>query len=338
MTPPQDGIPMDAFGDIDFDLQAVLDRDSRILLDPHFLGALHAELHDELGDEDAAVALFQMGFLHGLQDAVRALATNGVQTPGAIVPPLRMRCRTIPGDLPGEIRVVGSWPERSEAASRLATLGADGHAACHLSAGYTSGWLSGTLDVDLVAVETQCGARGESECAFVARECAAWRDDGDPRVAGLLEMVPFGLFRATVHERESRGGAPAAPQARDGGFERDAPLVHIWGPVMVIPFAGPEEALSALELIGRDPGAADVSVVVIDLSGAIVDEAFGALALEQIVQTVEAWGAEAIFAEPSTISEPVVTDLDHPPLLIQKDLDHAIAAAFQIARSQRRLM
>ncbi len=107
---------------------------------------------------------------------------------------------------------------------------------------------------------------------------------------------------------------------------------------MVIPFSGAEEALIALDLVGRDPAAGAVSVVVIDLSGAIVDEAFGAVALEQIVDTVEAWGAETIFAEVSALSEGVVAGLERQPLLIHKQLPQAIAAAFQIAEAQRRLV
>jgi len=95
-------------------------------------------------------------------------------------------------------------------------------------------------------------------------------------------------------------------------------------------------APSAVELIGRDPGACQVSVVVLDLTGAVVDDAFGALALEQIVETAEAWGAETIFAGLSPLSETVVARLERQPLLIQKDVEQAIATAFQISEAQRR--
>ena len=88
---------------------------------------------------------------------------------------------------------------------------------------------------------------------------------------------------------------PDPPQA--DRFDRDSAVVHIWGPVMVIPFSGPDEALQAVELIGRDTGARDVTVVIVDLDHAVLDEAFGALAIEQIVSSIESWGAEAILAE-----------------------------------------
>jgi hypothetical protein len=60
------------------------------------------------------------------------------------------------------------------------------------------------------------------------------------------------------------------------------------------------------------------------------------LALELIVRTAESWGAETLFAEPNALSEAVLAELDHPPLLIVKELDQAIATAFQIAAAQGR--
>jgi hypothetical protein len=105
---------------------------------------------------------------------------------------------------------------------------------------------------------------------------------------------------------------------------------------MVIPFCGPDEALQALDLIGRDPSARQVSVVVVDLTGALIDEAFGAVALEQLVDGVDALGAELIVAGVGELSAPVVDGLRSPPLLVVKDLHAAIATAFQVAGAQRR--
>jgi hypothetical protein len=59
------------------------------------------------------------------------------------------------------------------------------------------------------------------------------------------------------------------------------------------------------------------------------------MALEQIVDTIEAWGAEAIFAAVSPLSELVVADLERQPLVTHKDLSQAVAAAFLIAAAQR---
>jgi hypothetical protein len=207
-----------------------------------------------------------------------------------------------------------------------------------LSCGYTSGWLSGTLDTDLLAIEVECSATGAAGCRFLAREVEVWRALGDPTACGRIDALPFSAFRSLVRQRQVHSLASRITRGDGDSIDRDAAVVHIWGPVMVMPYTGPEEAMEAVSLIGRDASAGEVSVVVIDLGGAILDDAFGALALEQIVQAVEAWGAEAIFADPSPLSGAVVADLEHPPLFVIKGLDEAILRAFQIAQSQRRLV
>jgi V4R domain-containing protein len=341
--PPDDAAADAAVREIGFDPESVLARDSRVLLDPTFLATLHAELARELGPDDSSAALLQMGFLHGLQDVTRALAATADARPGMrgmpIAQPLRMPCRSRdPGGTPGSICLEGSWPDRHEASAHLAMVGSGAPTVCFLSAGYTSGWLSGAFDADLLAVEVHCSASGHTGCAFVAREPEDWSRSGDPVAARCLAALPFAALRALVRERFARNAPRPLPaeSPSPAAMDRDAAAVHIWGPVMVLPYAGPHETLSALELLARDPTASGVSVIVADLGGAIIDEAFGALALEQLVQTAESWGAEVIFVDPSPLSERVLADLDHPPLLIEKDLEPAVALAFQIARSQRR--
>ena len=322
-----------ALAALGFDPNSILAKEPGVLLDPHFLGAMHAELEAELGSEDAANALTQVGLIQGLHDAWRAVA-DGFNGNEVLQPPLAIRFQTLPdAELPGAIEVVGSWPERSEAAARLSLIGPCEHTACHLSAGYTSGWLSGTLDANILAIETGCAAAGETACRFVAREAEAWRVGGDSRALALLDELPFDAIREFV--RTQADESPAQPQE---SIDPEAAVVHIWDSVMVIPFMNSDESLRAVELIGQDAAARDVSVVVVDLEGAVVDEAFGALTLERIIDSAGGRGAEVILAAASTLSSPVVADLDPPPLMIHKDLAHAIAAAFQVADAQRSLV
>jgi hypothetical protein len=319
-----------------FDPEALLVREPRVLLDPRFLGALHAELLDELGSESAAVTLLQIGFLHGLRDALRAVIQLVQADDGAVLSalpsPLPTRLRASQAAAPrGAIELHGSWPERCEASARLASLGRCAHTACAVSAGYTSGWLSGLFDADIAVLETSCAASGAPACCFVAREAEVWREAPGAEARALLAALPFAALREALRGESAPAQAPS-------GFDGEAAVIHIWGPVMVIPFCGPDEALQALDLIGRDPSARQVSVVVVDLSGAIVDEAFGAMALEQLIEGVEALGAEVVFAGVGELSEPVVAGLSNPPLLVVKELNSAIATAFQVASAQRKLL
>jgi len=321
-----------------FDPEALLVREPRVLLDPRFLGALHAELEDELGREPATTTLLQIGFLHGLRDALHALgrlAQADDESPLDSIPsPLPTRLRAAAEARPtGAIELHGSWPERNEASARLASIGRSAHCACAVSAGYTSGWLSGLFDADIAALETSCGATGAAECRFVAREAEAWRAAPDAAAEELLAALPFAALREAI-----RNEPAPEPKEAPRGFDGEAAVIHIWGPVMVIPFCGPDEAMQALDLIGRDPSARQVSVVVLDLTGAIVDEAFGAVALEQLIEGVEGIGAEIVFAGVGELSAEVVAGLSSQPLLLVKDLHSAIATAFQVASAQRKLV
>lgn len=322
---------------LSFDPESVLVNDPGLLLDAGFLASLHAELEEDLGADGAPVALLQIGLLHGLRDAARVVgpALAGASSLPAPAPPLAIRFRSNPDAEPrGALELHGTWPERAEASARLSSRGVSrSQGACWLSAGYTSGWLSGLFEADILALETGCSASGAETCRFVAREIQAWRACGAPEAAPLLEVLPFAAFRQLVASQQPQADGRGASVSVD---PQEA-AVHIWGPVMVIPFSGADEAMLALELIGRDPGAAEVSVVVIDLTGVVLDEAFGAAALERILERVEAWGIEALFAGVSPLSEPVVRDLSRQPLLAEKDLHAAIAAAFQIAEAQRTL-
>jgi anti-anti-sigma regulatory factor len=316
------------------DLESSLLQDARFLHDATLLSALHGELVETLGETEAGLVLAQLGFVHGLRDAWRAaragLEDPGASAPGAIVPTaLAMRLR--PASADGAVHLLGEWPTQHEARARLEALGPGEAPGCHASAGYTSGWLSGLFGVEIVAIERTCGGRGDEACHFEARETSAWREEDDAHARECVDALPFPALESLVERRMARDPRPD-PGPR---FESGSAAIHVWGPVMVLPFSGPDESLRALELIGHDRDARGVRVVVVDLSGAIIDAGFGAVALERILDAISGWGAEPILTGISPLSMPVVHDLERSHLLIHKDLPEAIAAAFQIADVQR---
>ena len=338
MTAPQSlRVLSEELAVLGLDLQTTLREEPRFLLDACFLGALHLELSEQLGPRDAHAALLQLGFLHGLRDA-SALVMDGFG-PGAsfqmstapVAARLAIHLQPNPS---GRVDIHGAWPERHEAEAVLASCGPQSSPTCHVSTGYTSGWLTGIYDTDVLVIERACAASGQGRCSFQAKEARAWLAEGSPPALASLAALPFGELRDVV-AAHLENEAPLHEPPTDS-FEAGAPIVHVWGPVMVIPFAGPDESLRALDLIGRDPGAREVRVVVVDLSGAIIDEGFGAAALEQILDAIEGWGAEPILAGVSPLSEGVIADLEKSHLVVHKDLPGAIAAGFQIAEAQRR--
>jgi len=319
-----------------FGSDSPLMKDPKIFVDERFLAALLVEFESELGVDGAHAALFQIGLAHGFRDAERichldfhcetdAAPTNGIESP-----PLVMQLSVAPSTAGG---LVGGWPEHHEANARLGRLGRGADASCWLSAGYTSGWLSGTRDADFLVSETACVAAGDAECQF-----EAWpvedRSTLDPNDSHLPSFDRFRRFSSAT--APAAQGQPAAPtRSVASQLDPDDEAVHIWGPVMVLPFTNADEALATMETLGRDSDITQVRVVVIDLRLKLIDDAFEAANLERLLEGIEAWGADIILTGVSPMSESAVATLETTHLLLRKDLNEAIATAFQIAKAQR---
>jgi hypothetical protein len=299
-----------------FGPEASLMTEPKLFVDSRLLSALIVELEDELGYPTAARTLFLIGLTHGLRDADRAVAKGFLSlgetdaVPGAGERAVRT---ALPMDLavpvsgPSGHELRGHWPERYEAAAWLSKFGPADDASCWLSAGYTSGWLSGTLDADVLALEDSCAGCGDEHCHFVAREMASWETAPPNAQRELLGPIDFELFRALA--LRSPASAPDLIES-EGEFDPEAPLVHIWGPVMILPFTSAEEILRTTEALSRDPSTREIAAVVVDLRGELLDDGFGAAAIERVLATVEAWGAEPILTGVAPLSEPVVDGLE----------------------------
>lgn len=346
-------------------------NEPRLLVDGRFLGAVLVELEDELGSDRAHAVFYQIGLFHGLRDGNRLVTANlshsadfadhtGAQaTPLAIALGPRVVALGEVGDAEpvakaetsadssdaatsagsagpasASIEVSGEWPERYEAQTRLVRLGPTPLASCWLSAGYTAGWLSASFDADMVVVETECAARGDDRCCFRACEVEHYRNSGDLASPVLIDSQAFERIRTAA----CAGDAAQSALDESPLDEPDEPSVHVWGPVMVLPFTDVDQALRTVEMLGREADTTEVRAVVLDLRSAPLDEGYGAAALEQVLECVEAWGAEPILTGVADLSENVVAGLETARLLVRKDISEAIATAFQIAEVQRYLL
>jgi anti-anti-sigma regulatory factor len=312
-------------------------RDPRVLLDPRLLGMLHRELRERLGIEDTDPVLRQAGFFHGLRDALRLQASLAAGLDGQ---PIRPVAPLLALDLEAvddatsrgsanEFVVRGSLPECLEAEAVLSTLGRCVAPACLLSLGYASGWLSGIWDRDVLAREENCAASAGGCCTFSARTVEAWHALDAVSDLQFADGFPFRALRDAVREELGRGESAIGPH-----FDRSSAAVHVWGPVMVVPYSG-EDTADTVEIVAREAASGEISVVIVDLEGAVVDDGFAAVALERVVEVIQSAGAEAVIAGASPLSGRVVSNLGRGGLVVRADLRSAIAAAFQIAEFQR---
>jgi hypothetical protein len=333
--------------DLGFGPDTALMNDPKLFVDGRFLASLLVELNEELDEQNGALALFQIGLLHGLRDAARMSRNHESGTlsspdsQAADTTPLVMHWASgIRTDESGRLSIQGSWPERHEANARCSRLGPPASPHCKMSAGYTTGWLCGTMDRLLVVREVECAAMGAEACRFEAREASQWQANGDADMQWILSQVPFEAFRKLADcPSIERDLTPASDGlSMEGGFDRSQAVVHIWGPVMVLPLTTLDEALGTVDMLGRDPGIGEIRAVVVDLRERTLDAGFDAAALEQILETIESWNAQSLITGVSPSSEAAIASLEASHLVLRKDLPEAIATAFQISDAQRHLL
>jgi len=323
-----------------FGTDTVLMNDPKLFVDGRFLASLLVELDSELGQQKALLALFQIGLFHGLRDAARVCRERDDPASNVTFPDTTSVVMRWTGGgsthEAGTFSIEGSWPERHEAVARVSRLGAPESPSCWMSAGYTTGWLSGTLNRPLIAREVSCAARGDEACRFEVQERSVWEASGDEAMQSLAREVPFETFHklATTPLTERDDGPPTP----NGQFDRSQPVVHIWGSVMVLPFTTLDEALATVEKLGRDPGISEIRAVVVDLRERPLDEGFGAAAIEQILETIESWNAQSLITGVCPSSEAAIASIETSHLIVRKNLTEVIATAFQIADAQKHLL
>jgi len=78
--------------------------------------------------------------------------------------------KLLPGSNPvpnDDYVLVYDHPNSFEAQMHLKLEGPSKTCVCHLNAGYSSGWCSESYNLNLVAKEVSCVARGDKQCRFV---------------------------------------------------------------------------------------------------------------------------------------------------------------------------
>lgn len=332
---------LEILNSLGFGPDTVLMNDPKLFVDRRFLASILVELHDKLGQQKASLALFEIGLLHGLRDAARVCRERDDLVSDAAASPTTTSVVIqwtggVHMDEAGALSLEGVWTEQHEAVARVSKLGAPESPSCWMSAGYTTGWLSGTLNKHLIAREVSCAARGDKACHFEVHESSVWEASGDEEMQSLNREVPFETFRQIA--KTSLTVPNDGPPNTSTQFDRSQPAVHIWGPVMVLPFTTLDEALGTVEMLGRDPSISEIRAVVIDLRERPLDAGLGAAALEQILETIELWNAQSLITGVSPESEAVMKSIEASHLILRKDLTQSIATAFQIADAQKHLI
>lgn len=299
------------------------------------LDELRRNTFESIGAQYGLGILYGIGMTQGLVDGMRMTrqlssgAESVPQFPGSLIP---MVFTIYAGDL--EARFWGALEGCCEARLHKDAYDAPNDPICFATAGYSAGWYSALLERTVLVRETECAACGSSRCRFEARPVQDWIDASNPWAQELLPYLDFERMRQKAREHISQL-EELEDTSMMGGFDPMSPAVHVWGPVMVLPYSGFQDSDAAIEAIQADVGRSHIEVVVDDVTGARID-AVEASGLVQLVNQLEAQRIETILVGLSPSARyyiPAGTSPGTP--LHTRDISAGIALAFQVCGAAR---
>ena len=356
--------------ELGFGTDSILMTDPKLFLDSAFLAIVTAEFRQELGAKCCRQALIEIGRHHGLRDATRTIRSESRTDLDQAVaaapsgPNLSIKFSGTQQSTDG-LTLRGSWPEAHESLARLSRLGTSTLPSCHLSTGYTAGWLAEIYDAEAEVKEIACRSKGDRFCEFevqisglephqkeinpdsITLRPRKGHIDQAPRAEG---EPPIDRAAADTNALDANNPAqrlPALPREEspidaaspEGSlYSRIDPqddAVHAWGPVMVLPFTDPDVADRTLETLEGESFTRDIKVVVIDLRGLAINFEQFAESIERILKRIDRWHAQAILAGVTEANQASVEAFSGTCLVCRHKLSEAIAMGFQIAEAQR---
>ena len=305
------------------------------LEDARTLSKLRRQVFESAGPTDGAGILYSLSFCEGMLDGVRVMqgystaSVPGCGPAGALLP---IAFRPEGGVAQNHFR--GSLRRSLEAELHQREYPVSSGPICFVSQGYAAGWYSAILGETILVREVACAACGEASCRFEARPVEGWLAEDDPWAHELLPFLDLNTIRKRAEQRSQELEDTAKEGDMLGNFDPMSPAVHVWGPVMILPYSGPDDGVVALDSIREDVGCNQIRVVVVDATGARIDP-LEAVGLTLLLDALEAKGVETIMVGLGDGATRYFQARDggHAGPLLVSDISQAIALGFQLSQS-----
>jgi hypothetical protein len=296
------------------------------------LAAVRAEIFSRAGIDLGAGILYGAGFKEGMLAGLRI--TRGFCGRPRALPPRGPEGAPMLSPAPEAGRArrwIGELAHSAEASCGTGTEAGARQTGCIFTSGFAAGWYSALLGEGLLVREVECVARGATSCRFEARPVADWLARAETWTRSVLPHLDFKeICRAALAEATPALPAPPTPEA-DRPPAAEATLeVRTWGPVLVLPYAGPDECARSLEAAAADPECEPSAIAVVDCAGVEPAEA-ALIALARTLGMLEARGIEPILSgwPPSALGR-LESARANGATLCAADVPAAIALAFQL--------
>ncbi len=304
------------------------------LEDAQTLSTLRRQVFETVGPTDGPGILYSLSFCEGMIDGLRVLrgySMAGAPRPGNAGAVLPIVFRPEGGML--ERHFGGSLQRSIEAGLHRCEYPRTSGPVCFVSQGYAAGWYSSILGETILVREISCTACGQASCRFEARPAEDWLAEDNSWARELLPFLDLESIRERAEQRSQELDEETKEGDMLGNFDPMSPAVHVWGPVMILPYSGPEDGVLALDSIREDVGQNQIQVVVVDATGAVIDRV-EALGLTRLLDALEAKGVETVMVGIGDRASRYfqARGEGHSAPLVARDLSEAIALGFQIAQ------
>jgi len=294
------------------------------------LADLRRDVFKSVGPRYGSGILYGIGYTEGLIDALRVAQqfdSTTATSPCLAGPPLPLLFDPNTGRLSGRFR--GDLTGSIEARLHAQRFGSSEAPVCSVTAGYAAGWYTEILATPILVKETACSGKGDSACCFEARPADQW--DEDPEMAEVLPYLDIPALRERARAAlASAAQASATLEDADSlaTFDPSSPAVHVWGPVMILPYSGADDCSAAIDTIVGDIGSGQVRVVLLDLLGMRLDS-IEAAGITQVLSYLQHHEMESILVG---VSRNDGTRLGLPvcDTLCVSDMAQGIALGFQM--------
>ena len=304
------------------------------LEDAQTLSTLRRQVFETAGPTDGPGILYSLSFCEGMIDGLRVMrdySTAGAPRPGAAGALLPIVFRPEGGML--ESHFGGSLRRSIEAGLHRREYPSASGPVCFVSQGYAAGWYSAILGETILVREISCAACGQASCRFEARPAEHWLAEDNPWARALLPFLELDTIRERAEQQSQELDEETKEGDMLGNFDPMSPAVHVWGPVMILPYSGPEDGVLALDSICEDVGEGQIRVVVVDTTGALIDPV-EAVGLTRLLDALEAKGVESIMVGIGDRASGYLQARGdgHEAPLMARNLSEAIALGFQISQ------
>jgi len=292
------------------------------------LSELRRDVFRSVGPRYGTGILYGIGYTEGLIDALRVLRAfeePAHARPSLAGPALPILFEPSGGKLEG--RFGGRLVHSVEADLHGHSFGAPEQPVCFVTAGYAAGWYTELLGTPILVKETCCRARGGEHCLFEARRADDW--DSDPWIAEVRPYLDVEALRKRARANLERLESGSTYEEENlATFDPTSPAVHVWGPVMILPYSGADDCSAAIDTIVGDIGSGQVRVVLLDLLGMRLDS-IEAAGLTQVLAYLHYHEMESILVG---LSSHEGTKLGVPlgGTLCVSDMAEGIALGFQM--------